>query len=321
MRKQSPNIENTEIHPGYYTMRWMGTILRWFYLICTAFLILYPLLYMIALSVRSKADFLDITVIWLPKFPTLEHFKTTIFDVKLLDAMKNTAWISMGSTLLQIFVTALTGYGFARFKFKGSRFLFAFVITGIIVPAQMLGMPNYLLFKNLDLFGLFHFITGKESPISLLDNLGAFYLPAALGQGLRSGVFILVFRQFFSGLPIELEEAALIDGCGHTKTFFRVMLPNATMPIVVYSMFSLVWYWSDYFSVYIYLSEMKILSVRLTELRMMLEYILPRENYNTWYTIPIEQAACLLSILPLIIIFIIGQRWFVQGIDRTGIVG
>lgn len=322
MRRPTEDVKRMEINPVYYTMRWMGTVFRWFYLICTAFLILYPLLYMLSVSVRSKGDFLDVTVIWLPKSPTLEHFKTAIFDIKLLDAMKNTAIISVGSTALQIFIAALTGYGFARYRSKGKNILFAFVILSIVVPSQMLSLPNYLLFSKPDFFGLIGLITGGDSLIpSFLDSFSAFFLPALLGQGMRSGIFILVFRQFFSGLPVELEEAALIDGCGHSKTFFYVMLPNAKTPIVVYSLFSLVWYWSDYFTSSIYLANIKTLSVRLDDLRGFLEIILPREQLTSWYIVPIEMAACLLSILPLLIIFIIGQRWFVQGIDRTGIVG
>lgn len=319
--KHDIDIMQMEVSPLYYTGQSIWTLMRWTFMICMVFLIMYPLLYMLSMSIRSPQDFYDITVIWLPKSPTLQHFKTAIFNINLLDALKNTVFIATGSTILQIFITCMVGYGFARFRFKGNSILFTFVVLSIVVPSQMLSMPNYILFKNLDFFGLFRLITGRQSSLNLLDTIWSYYLPAVLGQGMRSGIFILVFRQFFSGLPMELEEAALIDGCGYKKTFFQIMLPNAVTPIVVYSLFSLVWYWGDYFTAFINLSKMKTMAMMLVDLRQTLEYILPREKYFIFYTIPIQQAAGLVSILPLIAIFIIGQRYFVQGIDKTGIVG
>lgn len=319
--ERSSDIQQVGVSPIYYFGQWASNVFRWVFLICISFIILYPLLYMVSMALRSPSDFLDITVVWLPKTPTLDNFKTAIFDINLMKPMLNTISISLGSSILQIASTSLAGYGFARFNFKGRPLLFAVVLLTIIIPPQMVSMPNYLLFKNLDFFGLVHIITGSPSPVNLLDTPFSYWLPAALGQGLRAGVFVLVFRQFFSGMPVELEEAALIDGCGYGKTFFRIMLPNASTPIAVYSLFSLVWYWGDYYLAYINLSQMRVLSTQLKGLRMSLEGFLPREQLTVYYIIPIEQAACLFSILPLIIIFLLGQRYFVQGIDRTGLVG
>ena len=124
--------------------------------------------------------------------------------------MKNTVLIAVGSSLLQILVTCLAGYGFARFHFKGSTLLFIMVVFTIVVPPQLLGMPNYLLMSNFDVFGIIRLITGAPSGLRLLDSPLAFFLPAALGQGLRAGLFILVFRQVFAGIPAELEEACLL---------------------------------------------------------------------------------------------------------------
>lgn len=310
-----------EYSPLYYLGQCIWTVLRWFFLICISFLILYPLLYMLSMSVRSVQDFQDITVVWIPKHPSLWPFKTAIFDIQMLDALKNTILVAGGSTVIQIFITCLTGYGFARYRFKGHKVLFFMVVITIIVPSSVLSMPNYLLLKNLDFFGLYHMITGQLSPINLLDTLWSYYLPAVLGQGMRSGIFILLFRQFFAGLPSELEEAALIDGCGHARTFFRIMVPNATTPIIVYFLFSLVWYWGDYYTAFINLSSVKVLATRLVDIQTVLRNVLPREQQMAFYTIPIQQAACLFSIVPLILLFIIGQKYFVQSIDKVGIVG
>ena len=134
-------------------------------------------------------------------------------------------------------------------------------------------------------------------------------------------MFILVFRQVFAGLPHELEEAAFIDGCGYWRTFFRIMLPNALTSIVVFFLFSLVWYWGDYYLASVNLSSIPTLATTLSTFKAQLESILPREQLTAYYMVPLQQAACVFSISPLILLFIVGHRFFVQGIDRSGIVG
>lgn len=315
------DVSQIEISPLYYAGRCFWSLVRAFFLLCISFVILYPLVYMLSMSFRSPEDFYDITVVWLPKNWTLENVRTAVFDIGLLEAMRNTALIAVVASLLQVFVTSLAGYGFARFRFRGNTALFILAVFTIVVPPQMLNIPNHLLMKNLDFFGLIGAITGAPSPINLLDTPWSFFLTAALGQGLRAGVFILVFRQFYTGLPTELEEAALIDGCGYRKTFLRIMLPNARTPMLVCFLFSLVWYWGDYYASFTYLSSYKTLAVMLIDLRERLQTILPYDRQTAYYIIPIEQASCILSILPLLLLFIFGQKYFVQGIDKTGIVG
>ncbi|MEG1886748.1 MAG: carbohydrate ABC transporter permease [Oscillospiraceae bacterium] len=311
---------NVEISPFYYMGRSLMTFMRWAFLICISFVILYPLIYMLSMSFRSPEDFYDLTVIWIPKNFVLDNFKT-IFEAGFLKAMKNTSLISVVSSVLQVFVTALAGYGFARFKFKGNSVMFLIAIFTIVVPSQLLSIPNHMIMKNLDFFGIVQFITGAPSPINLLDTPWSFFVSAILGQGIRAGLFVLVFRQFFTGLPNELEEAAMIDGCGYAHTYFRIMLPNAKTSILVCFLFSLVWYWNDYYTPYVYLTNMRTLPVLLLDLRTSLQNILPIEQQTAHYIIPIEQAACIFSILPLLILFIVAQKYFVQGIDKTGIVG
>lgn len=149
-RRKTIDISHMEISPLYYAGRAVTTLLRWLFLLAVAFIILYPLVYMLSMAFRSPKDFMDVTVIWIPKTPTLDNFKTAIGRVGMLRAMGYTVYISTVSSILQIFVTCLAGYGFARFRFKGNAVLFVMVILTIIVPPQMLGMPNYLLMKNFD---------------------------------------------------------------------------------------------------------------------------------------------------------------------------
>ena len=321
MKKAYTDYNKIAVSPLYYTGRVAVTLFRTFFLILITFIIMYPLVYMLSMAFRSPKDFLDVTVIWLPKTPTLDNFKTAIFDVKLLQAMGNSFSIAFVSSVLQLLTTCLAGYGFARYQFKFSGILFAAAVFTIIVPPQILSMPNYLLMKNFDVFGIYSLITGHASPLNLCDTLWSFYLPAMLGQGLRAGVFVLMFRQTFAALPKELEEASLIDGCGHFGTFFKIMLPNALTSVLVFFIFSFVWYWGDYYLASINLSSVQTLSTRISDLRYLLEEILPREKLTAYYIIPIEQAACVFSLLPPVVLFAFCQKYFVRGIDRSGIVG
>ena len=285
------------------------------------FLIVYPFLFMFVTAFRGSEDLNDPSVVWITRHYTLNNFHNFLQMVDFGDMMGNTVVISLSSAVLQTFVCGLAGYGFARFRFKGNAVLFVMVILTIIVPPQMLGMPNYLLMKNFDFFGLYGLLSGSPSTLSLVNSPLSFFLPAALGQGLRAGVFILVFRQVFAGLPHELEEAAFIDGCGYWRTFFRIMLPNALTSIVVFFLFSLVWYWGDYYLASVNLSSIPTLATTLSTFKAQLESILPREQLTAYYMVPLQQAACVFSISPLILLFIVGHRFFVQGIDRSGIVG
>ncbi len=322
MNKNAVNNTQSEISVVYLLGKTAWSIIRAFFLISIAFVILYPLMYMLSMSFRSAIDFYDVTVVWIPKHFTLENYKKVIFEMGMSDPLLNTAVISVVSTALQIFVAALTGYGFARFKFRGSGILFIFVIITIMMPAQMINIPNYLNMRNLDFFGIIELITGKSSPINLVNSYLSFIVPAVMGQGFMAGLFILIFRMLFQGMPVELEEAATIDGCGYFSTYMRVMLPNAKTAIVISSVFSLVWYWSDYYGPYVFLTSIRTLSVYLMDFFQIVNQYLPSvHRNNVYYTIPLQQAACVFSILPLLILFLLSQKFFRQGLERSGIVG
>lgn len=320
-KKENLNVQS-DISVFYYLGKMVWSIARAFFLISIAFVILYPLMYMISMSLRSAVDFYDVTVVWIPKHFTLDNYRKIIVDMGMADPLINTAVIAVISTAIQIFITALTGYGFARFKFKGSMIMFVFVIITIMMPAQMINIPNYLNMRNLDFFGTIELITGNPSPINLVNSHFSFLIPALFGQGFMAGVFILIFRMLFQGMPIELEEAATIDGCGYFGTYIRVMFPNAKTALVICSIFSLVWYWSDYYGPYVFLTSIRTLPVYLMDFFQIVNQYLPAvQRNNMYYAIPLQQAACVFSIVPLLIVFLLSQKFFRQGLERSGIVG
>jgi len=205
---------------------------------------------MLSTAFRPLDEGMDPSVVWIPKQFTMANITDVIKAMHYPLAIWHTVQIGVVSAILQIISCAIVGYGFARFKFKGRDALFFMVIFTILVPPQTIIIPSYLQFRYFDFFGLtkiLNLFTDNPISVNLLNTGWTFYLPSILGVGIRSGLYIYVFRQFFRGMPKELEDAALIDGCGPVKTFLKVMAPNANSAFLTVFLFSIVWQWNDYF--------------------------------------------------------------------------
>ncbi|MDE7098812.1 MAG: carbohydrate ABC transporter permease [Ruminococcus sp.] len=280
-----------------------------------SFVILYPLIYMVSCSFRDRIDMTDPTVMWIPRHPTIAVIKETIEVMDLWNTLKNTLIINIGCSVVQVFSCALTGYGFARFDFRGKRVLFGIVIMMILVPIQIISMPLYSLFRN---FGIGSF------SVNLINSALTMYLPAMTANGIRSGLMILIFRQAFRGIPKELEDASYIDGCSPLRTFVQIIIPNASSAFLTVFLFSVVFYWNDYYVSSTFFTNSETLGLMLknidSELKMRLFNTVavdvdPREQI-VW-----KEAGCLLSITPLLIMYIFLQKYFTEGIEHSGIVG
>ena len=173
-------------------------IFRFVILFGLSFIILYPLIYMVSCAFRERNDMSDPTVMWIPRHYTIDVIKETMRAMNFWETMKTTLLLNIGCALVQVVSCSVTGYGFARFDFKGKKLLFGIVIMMILVPMQVIALPLYTQFR---------FFLGSEK-INLIDTMWVMYLPALTGNGIRSGLMILIFRQFFRGLPKEIEDAA-----------------------------------------------------------------------------------------------------------------
>jgi multiple sugar transport system permease protein len=229
----------------------------------------------------------------------------------------NTLLIAGVVTLLNLFVCSAVGYGFARFRFRERGILFALVIFTIIVPPQVISLPQYLFFLNFDILGIFTALLGGT--LNFNNSVAPFILPAMFGQGLKTGLFIYIFRQFYRGMPMELEEAGYIDGCGIVRTYLQIMVPLAVPAFVTVGMLSFVWHWSEVFNQAQYIMESPTLSMRLIGVVGLITRSAQVTDLS--YVTPTKYAGVALVILPLIIIYLIGQRFFVQSVERSGIVG
>lgn len=319
--KKHVDVMNYAVSPMYYLGKVVWSIVRFFFLLGMTFIILYPIMYMLSMAFRDSVDMYDSSVVWIPRHFTLENFKLLFTSLDFTPALRNSAIITVVCTLLQTIICAMTGYGFAMYKFKGHKLLIGIVIFSVIVPPQMVNLPNYLLFSDFDVFGMIHAVTGAEKTFSMLDKYYVVFLLAALGQGIRSGLFILIFYQYFRNVPKELREAAMLDGCGEFGLFSKIMLRNASGPIITTVIFSAVWYWNDYYTMTTFFINIRTVSTKLAGLNTSLTSIFGNDAYNPYKIMTIQQAACFTVLLPALVLFVILQRRFSRSVLSSGLVG
>lgn len=297
-------------------------LLIYLYLIGVSYVICYPVLYMLSMAFRPGEQVNDPNVVWIPTSFTLDNLINVWNNMDYGNLLINTLKFSGVSTLLTVSSCCMIGYGFARFKFRGRGFLMVMLIVMLIIPVEIVSIPNYLLFSNFDplgIIGLINSVAGTDFRINIFDNLLNTYLPAATGVGLRSGLYILIFMQFFRGLPKEIEEAAYVDGSGMWSTLWRVMLPNAKPALVTVFLFSIVWYWNDTSLTTLYYDQFQTVSTELLEIGASAHAILQATTYSdivTWV-----QCGVFLSMTPMILLYVFFQRSFVESIVTTGLVG
>lgn len=313
---------------------------RTFILVGLCFVILTPFIEKFSYAFRAPQDISNNQVIWIPEnwsvkniqiaFKFLTNTKDVAYEniafLQSISTFFNSALLSAVTTVIQVLATAVAGYSFARLKFKGNNVIFLLVILTLIVPQESLQTARKLFFVTTPFFG-----------IDLIRNGLAIYIMSAFGMGLRSAIFIYLFRQFFRGVPIELEESAEIDGAGVLRTFWSVMLPNARGAIVTVALFSFVWqyndlYWAQMFE-YAEKDVMPLLTTQLangsesfnsviaTSFSELISEMGEGIASNPQFYSLILNTSALLMMLPLIIGYLFVQRLFVESIERTGITG
>ena len=298
--------------------------LKYIVLILLAYQLLYPVLYMISASIKDPLDSYDPSVIWIPKNFSATGFIDAFKSMKYLDALKGSLEISLGCAVLDVMSCALAGYGFARFKFPFKNLLFACVILTLMVPMQTIILPYYMNMRYFDPLGLvsaFNSVFDRTVTINLVGKNIAFYLPSLFGSGIRSGLYIYIFRQFFEGMDKALEESAQIDGCGPLRTFLNIMLPNARNSIVTVFLFSFVWHFNEYYLTKQLLgTNRRTLIVALSSLRIDLAALIGGQTAFDPIRIQTRiQAGCLLAIIPMFLLYIFAQRKLADSIEHIGI--
>ncbi|WP_295152338.1 carbohydrate ABC transporter permease [uncultured Ruminococcus sp.] len=283
------------------------------------FIILYPLIFMLSTAFRPNEQMNDPSIIWIPKSFTMKNINDTWGVMKFDKTLVNTIILNLVASILQVVTCSVTGYGFARFKFKGKNILFGIVIMMIIVPPQITTIPLYMQFAYFKPAFLAKVFTLGRST-SLINSPWTMYLPALFANGIRAGLFIFIFRQFFRGLPKELEDAAYLDGCSPLYTYVKIMIPNARQSFLTVFLFSIVWYWNDYYVSSSFFTNNDTVALMLKNLNTnLIQQLFDGQSVSVRQIIVWLEAGCLLSITPILVMYVFLQRYFVEGIEKSGL--
>lgn len=292
-------------------------------LILTAigYLVIFPLLYIITNAIKTEEAIKNPLVVWFSTSMTLDNFKYALKAIDFKNSILNTVLFEVVSSLFEVVSCAFAAYGLSRFNFKGKKILMVLLILMIVIPEQMIVLSstvNYSHFSFLGVVPLVNRLLGTHINVNLLNTVLPFWLPSLFGVGLKSGILIYIYMQFFKGLPKELEEAAWIDGAGPYRTFFSIAVPSSSVVIFTVFIFSIIWHWNDYSYAVMYLTGKFTTAVKLADISQGLTLLgvwgSPRAN-------AIILAACLLFIAPMLIMYIFVQKQFIKSIDRVGITG
>ena len=303
-------------------------VFRFILMMGVSFVILYPFFARIAGSFMTKEDVVDSTISLIPKHFTLEIYSALIAENHYVEALLNTIFLSIACALIQTLVACLIGYGLAKFKFKGNGLVMILVVVTMIIPHSTLQLALMQHFNQFDFFKLFAF--GNKGLIQLITgsalNLGNTFWPyiilSMFGLAFKNGLYIYMMRQFFKGVPDELEESAYVDGSGVFRTFFQIILPLAVPMMITIFLFSFSWQWTDEF----YASTFFSGTTRDIYLMPDVYKTIPPSlvtNYagKVLYENVIQNTAGIMIIAPLVVVYLFCQKYLVQGIERSGLVG
>ncbi len=301
----------------FATLIWR--LFRFLLMMGVSYVIIYPFISKIASSFMSPEDFIDVTVKLIPKYPTLDTYKAIVVDLDYVEALGNSLLVALVCAVLQTLVCSIIGYGFAKFKFKGSGLLFGLVLFTMIVPHSTLQLSLFMTFKQFDIYGIVGLVAGKS--IDLTNTLWPMVVLSLAGLGFKNGLYIFMMRQFFRGVPDELEESAYIDGSGVFRTFVRIVLPLSIPMMITIFLFSFSWQWTDefYTNLFYNRNKMYLLPHLINRTPKSLQNI--TNTSTALFGGAIQNTIGLMIIAPLLIVYLFCQRYLVEGIERSGIVG
>lgn len=299
------------------------SIFRYVIIFGIAFYIIYPLIQKTLFMFMNKSDIYDITVVLVPKVFTLDNIRLVAEKMNYFVTLGNTLIFSFLIAFLQTIFCLFVGYGFARFEFPLKKMWFAIVMLTMLIPPQVIIAPLYMKFRFFDALGFFSLFLPKSN-LNLIGTPFPFVISAITCMGLRNGLFIYIIRQFFRGVPKELEESSHIDGAGHFTTYFAVMLPSARSISITITLFAFVWQYTDIFYTSWYMPNANLLSTKLNSLSINILSQLIASGTSTLdsgYANLLNATGSMLVILPLLLIYFVLQKQFTESIERSGIVG
>ena len=332
----------------FFLKKVLWYIVRLILLIGISYIVLFPFFTKIAGSVMAAEDFVDVTVRLIPKHFSLDIYKAIWTELGYLEAFTNTLFLSLSTALLQTFICCFVAYGLAKFRFRGNKIVFLAVILSLVIPHHTLQLSMFMNFRYFDILGIFGFLDGggikipftditfleglvdiipetKEwsiwtsQGITLTNTYWPFIILSICGLGFKNGLYVFMLRQFFSGVPDELEESAYIDGSGTMRTFFQIILPLSVPMMITVFLFAFSWQWTDDFYLSLFFNNasetvlMKDLPSKVPQ-SLVTDYA----GQNLYYS-AIRNTIGIMIIAPLIVMYLFCQRYLVQGIERSGL--
>ncbi len=289
------------------------SIFRYAFIAGLVFTILFPQVNKIIISFRSQSDLIDSSIIFFPKHFSIASFIESGTNMEYFPALFKTIFLCGISALLHVASCTFTAYSIAKFEYRFKSIIYGCVILTFLVPPSLITLPLYTNFQNFDVFGLFKLITG--GPISLLDNPITLFMLYATANGLKSGLFIFLLVQFFKNMPRVLDEAAEVDGATNLQIMFNIALPAAKTMMVTVFLFTFVWQWTDTYYTSMFCRGFGVMSTALSN-------AVSRDIEKTFIeSSQLVSAASVLFIIPLVILYVICNKAFVQSIENSGIVG
>ncbi len=255
--------------------------------------ILLPVMWMLSTVLKTRIEVAQFPPRWIPAVPQWRNFPDALTFLPFHLYFRNTAIITALVLVADVLVNSIIGYAFARLRAPGKELLFVLVLSTMMVPYPVLMVPQYVLFHQL----------------GWIDTIKPLTIPAWFG----SAFLIFLLRQFYRGIPTELDDAARIDGCGYISIWSRIMLPLSRPALAAAAIFSFTYNWNDFTAPLIYLNSPDKMTVAVG-----LATFRHRYGATPWQLL---MAASLVAVLPCVVLFFVAQRYFIQGIVVTGVKG
>lgn len=332
----------------FFVQKLVWFIFRLVLLVGISYIVLFPFISKIMASFMAPEDFIDATVILIPKNWNVDMYKYIFLELDYTTGFLNTLMLAGSTAVLQTFTCAFIAYGLAKFKFKGSKWIFLGVILTMIIPHPTLQRAMFSYFGNFDILGIFKLLAGggiaigdftftndflkgisldfiKEIPfwteagLNINNSYWPLVIMSVTGLGFKNGLYIFLLRQFFRGVPDELEESAYMDGSGTLRTFITVIIPLSVPMLITVFLFAFSWQWTDNFYTGLFFTNTKIILLnKIVDNAPPKSLVTTYEGQSLFYA-AIRNTCGLMIIAPLVIMYSFFQKYLVQGIERSGL--
>lgn len=262
-------------------------------LVLGSILMLLPFFWMISTSLKIENDIFSIPIKFLPQTITFENFSKALEVVPMIRYMFNTFFLAMIKIVGEVFISAAVAFGFARFKFKGRNLIFMILLATMMLPYEVTMIPTFIIWSRL--------------------GFGDSYVPLTLPAYFGSATFIFFLKMYFETFPKDYEESAIIDGANYFTIFLRIFIPLAKPALITIALWSFMGTWNDLLGQLIYISTPENYTVQLG-----LASFSSMTGQVLWGPL---MAASFMALLPIIVLLLYVQKYFVEGIKTTGIKG